>query len=151
MKYFGAHFGVYSSIFQSCSSSYLIKYFIDGFCITLRINVIRKISHHVSLCLGHYTAYFGYIPQYLQKLKHSLDFLHECLDITVVFTKLRDMLGLPLLWAFWVILVNFVLCSTNSREPSNIFMCMFQICCWVSVSAIAHIHIERDTNKNIYI
>ena len=31
-------------------------------CITLVFNMFRKISHPASLCLGHYAAYFGYVP-----------------------------------------------------------------------------------------
>ena len=37
----------------------------------------------------------------LRNLKHSLDILHECLYITVVVTKLRNVFGLSLLWTFF--------------------------------------------------
>ena len=68
LRYFGAHFGVCSSIIESCSHLTLWN-FVHVFCIILTINVLRKISHHAFLCLGHYAAYFGYIPQCLEKLK----------------------------------------------------------------------------------
>ena len=45
----------------------------------------------------------------LRKLKHSLDILHECLDITMVVTKLRNVLGLPLLWAFFGCFLSIIL------------------------------------------
>ena len=45
------------------------------------------------------------------RLKHSLDILHECFDITVVLTKLRNVLGLPpLIWEaqhVWTTRLNF--------------------------------------------
>ena len=36
----------------------------------------------------------------LRNLKHSLDILQESLDITVVITKLKTVLGLPVFWTF---------------------------------------------------
>ena len=36
---------------------------------------------------------FLYIAQGLEKLKHFFDILHECLNITVVVTKLRKCLA----------------------------------------------------------
>ena len=69
LRYFGPHFGVCSSIIESCSHPPSLWNFVHVFCIILTINVLRKISHHAFLCLGHYAAYFGYIPQCLEKLK----------------------------------------------------------------------------------
>ena len=42
----------------------------------------------------------GILFNVLRNLKHSLDNLHECLDITVVVTKPRNVLVFPLLWTF---------------------------------------------------
>ena len=50
LRYIGAHFGVYPSVFKRCFPSYLMKLCKDVFCITLTINVLRKISLHRSLC-----------------------------------------------------------------------------------------------------
>lgn len=71
LRYFWAYFGVCSSSFESCLSSYLIKFYPDAFCITLIVSVLRKISQHLSLCWGTLCnilgAYFGYITQCLEK------------------------------------------------------------------------------------
>ena len=48
-----------SSIFENCSPSYQMKLCADIFCITVTVNVLRKISQHVFLCLGHYAVLLG--------------------------------------------------------------------------------------------
>ena len=45
--------------------------------------------------MQYFWAYFGILLNILRNVKHFLDILYECLDITVVVTKLRS--GLPLL------------------------------------------------------
>ena len=47
--------------------------------------------------MQYFWAYFGYITQYTENLEYSLDILHDCIDITVVFTKLRNVLSFSLL------------------------------------------------------
>ena len=99
------------------------------FCITLTVNVLRKISIHLSLCWGTLCNIFGPILgillNVLRDLKRSLDILHECLDITVVVTKLSDVLASLCFEHFWVLLVYFVLFSSNSREQSQNFIWIF--------------------------
>ena len=67
---------------------------------TLTVNVLRKISQDLSLCWGELNNIFGSILgiflDVLRNVKHSLDFFHQCLNITVVVTKLRKVRGLPL-------------------------------------------------------
>ena len=94
LRYFGAYFGLCSSSFESCFSSYLMKFNTDVFCITVIVSVLRKISQHLSLCwwtlcniLG---PILGILLDVLRNVKYSLEILHECLDITVVVTRLRN-------------------------------------------------------------
>ena len=75
----------------------------DVLCITLVVKVLRKISHHVS-CFGHYETYFGYIPQCRKTFSW---YSYACLDFTVVFTQLINVLRLPLVWAFWGVFILF--------------------------------------------
>ena len=75
----------------------------DVLCITLVVKVLRKISHHVS-SFGHYETYFGYIPQCRKTFSW---YSYACLDFTVVFTQLINVLRLPLVWAFWGVFVLF--------------------------------------------
>ena len=81
-----------------------MKFCADVFCITLTVTMLRGISQGVSLSLGHYAIFFGPIWgilfNVLKNLKHFFDTLHECLDITAVVTKLRNVFGFPLRCAF---------------------------------------------------
>ena len=58
----------------------------------------------------------------LKILKHTLTILHECVDVTEVANKQKNVLGLPPFLTFLVVFVHFVLRSSNGREPSNIFI-----------------------------
>ena len=69
----------------------------------------------------------GIFLNVLGNLKYSFDILHECLDIIMVIDKLKNVLGSLYFEHFWVFLVRFVVCSSTSREPSNIFICIFFI------------------------
>ena len=93
-----------SSIVESWSPSFLMKFYAEHFCMTLTVNVLRKISQDLSLCWWELCNIFGPILgiflNVLRNVKHSLDFFHECLNITVAVTKLRKVLGLPLSWTF---------------------------------------------------
>ena len=64
-KYLGPILGHVPLFCEGYSLSHLAKFCIDVFCISSTINVQRKISQHESFYLGLYTAYFGYILQYL--------------------------------------------------------------------------------------
>ena len=70
MRYFRAHFGICSSILESCSTFYLMKFCTDFFLLPCQL---RKISLYIPLCWGRYMhyfwAYFEYISQYLEKRK----------------------------------------------------------------------------------
>ena len=68
LRYFGDHFGVCFSIFETCSLSYLIKFCTDAFCIILTVNKLRKISQLVSHYLGHYTVFLGLFWVYCSML-----------------------------------------------------------------------------------
>lgn len=103
-RYFGSYFWLCSSIHENFPAFHLMKSRTDVFCTNLRVNVLRKISQHAFVCLKHYAvflAYFGYISQCLERLKTDIDILNKCLDISVVVTKLKNMLWLSLLWTFY--------------------------------------------------
>ena len=96
--------GVCSSIFESCFPSYPMSVYTGVFCITLTVNLLRKISQHLFLYwepLGNiFGSILGVLPNILRNVKQSLDNLYEWLDITAVVTKLRNVLDLALLWIF---------------------------------------------------
>ena len=48
LRYFVARFWVCFSILQSCSASYLMKFYTDVFYVTLTVNELRKIPQLVS-------------------------------------------------------------------------------------------------------
>lgn len=56
--------------------------------------------------MWYFGVYLGIFLRVLSKLKHYLDVLHECLDITVMVTKLRVVFDLLPLWIFWVFLFH---------------------------------------------
>ena len=56
------------------------------------------------------------------KVKHFLNVLYECLHITVVVTMCWASLCIE---HFWVLLVQFVLFSSNIMEPSHISIWLF--------------------------
>ena len=93
LRYFEAHFGVFSSIFESCSPSYSEQMFF----VLLLQSVYKETFHCLHSCAGGIMQYFGLIlgilHNVLRNLKHSIDILHECLDITVVVTKLVNVLA----------------------------------------------------------
>ena len=76
LRYFGAHFGVYSSIFESCSSSYSEQMF----SVLLSQSVYKETFHCLHSCAGGIMQYFGLIlgilHNVLRNLKHSIDILH---------------------------------------------------------------------------
>ena len=57
LRYSEAHFRVWFHILESCSASYFMKFCTD--CITLTVNMLRKISQHASLNWGHYAVVLG--------------------------------------------------------------------------------------------
>ena len=75
--------------------------------------------------MQYFWTYVGIIVNALRNSKHSLNVLHEFLDITVVVTKLKNVLGSLCFVHFVVFLVRFVICSSNGREPLNIFIWIF--------------------------
>ena len=85
----------------------------------------KKFSKHASLSWGHYAislgAVFGILLSVLTNLKHYFDILHECLDITAVVVKLKNVLGLSLFRTFLGVLAQFVLFCLSRSELSNIF------------------------------
>ena len=87
----------------------------DVFCITLVVNVLRKIAHHVS-CFRHYGAYYGYIWVCLEKVK---TLFYEYLDFTVVVTQLIK--------------------SVESPSSLGIFGCFCPILYYVSIIAENHL------------
>ena len=95
--------------------SHEILYFVHVFCITLVVNVLRKIAHHVS-CFRHYGAYYGYIWVCLEKVK---TLFYEYLDFTVVVTQLIK--------------------SVESPSSLGIFGCFCPILYYVSIIAENHL------------
>ena len=75
--------------------------------------------------MQYFWMYVGIIVNALRNSKHSLNVLHQFLDITVVVTKLKNVLGSLCFAHFVVFLVRFAICSSNSREPRNIFIWIF--------------------------
>ena len=57
--------------------------------------------------MENFGSFLGILLNVLRNLKHYIDIWHECLDITVVLTKLRNVLGFPLLWTFLGVLGPF--------------------------------------------
>lgn len=71
----------------------------------------EKTLHRIYHCAkGILQLILGIFLKVLINLKHSVDILNECLDITVVVIKLWNVLGLPLLWLFLTIFCIF--CNT---------------------------------------
>ena len=72
MRYFRAHFGICSSILESCSTFYLMKFCTDFFLLLWK-SISSEKFHCTYLCWGRYMyyfwAYFEYISQYLEKRK----------------------------------------------------------------------------------
>ena len=71
-----------------------------------------KTLTNMYICIFMYAYIFTYIFIFmflnvLRNLKDSPDILHKCLDITVVVIKPKNVLGLPLLWAFLDVFVPF--------------------------------------------
>ena len=129
LRYFGACFGVCTSIFESRSPSYLNKSYTDVSCINHKVSVLRKIPQHLSLCwraLSNLSEpILSILHNVLRNVKICLGIFLECLDITLAVTKVKNILGLPLLWKFFSFLVYFVLFPSNSREPSQIYIKIF--------------------------
>ena len=76
---------------------------IQSFCFTLTVTELRQISQRVSFSWGYYTIFrpnLGVLLNVLRNVEHFLDILHECPNITLVVTKLRNVLGSPLLLTF---------------------------------------------------
>ena len=65
-------------------------------------NFTARVSLLGALCCI-FVPILGTFCNALKHLKHSLDILHECLDITVVVTKLKFVLGLYKLLTFFSI------------------------------------------------
>ena len=71
LRYFVARFWVCFSILQSCSTSFVMKFYTDVFYVTLTVNELRKIPQLVSAgdIMRYIWVYSGYIPQCLENLK----------------------------------------------------------------------------------
>ena len=117
-----------------------ILYYSDSQC--AKKNFTASIPLLLALC-----SMFGCIFQCLENLKYFLDVLHGCSDITISSSALD----------FWVFLVHFVLCSSNSREPYNIFTWtfFFEIRCkliYIDLQSCNNVHywvsLLIDKNKN---
>ena len=74
--------------------------------------------------MQYFRTYSGNITRCLEKLKTFLIFCMNVLILLWKTKKLRNFLG-HLLVSKFLGLVQFVLCSLNSREPSNIFIWVF--------------------------
>lgn len=88
-KSFCDHFGVCLSILESYFICFLVKFCTDVF---LHYAESHCIVQYVPLCWVYYLvcgSIFGIFLNVLRNLRHSLDFLHKCLGITVVATKLK--------------------------------------------------------------
>ena len=93
----------------------------------------------------------------------TLKTLHECLDLTLVVAKITYALGLSLIWTFLLLLGLFVLCSSNSREPSKssseFWKSVAEKCQYFCISSNStytythsiHIHIYLSIYLSIYI
>ena len=72
LRYFGAHFRVCSSIFESYSPFYLVK-FCANVCVLLCQSKYLEKFHRTRLSAGgikqYFWACFGYIPQCIEKLR----------------------------------------------------------------------------------
>ena len=97
LRYFKNYFGVCSSVLESCSTFYLMK-----FCITLTVNTLRKTSLHVPLCWGRYMQYFWAYFRYIswehisiEKLKRFPWYFSRMSWYYCVVTKLKVQLTFP--------------------------------------------------------
>ena len=97
----------------------------------------------------------------LRNEKHSLDTFHECLDITVVVTKLRNVLGFPqpwgFFWCFWPMLYYALQIVGNHLTFSSEFLrFMVNIYKYICISNITHrnththFHTEIHTHTHIH-
>ena len=105
----GSHFGlILCMLFYSWKISYLMKFCSYIFCISVRFIVLRTTLQHVSLSFMQYLESILIIfLNVMRNLKHSLDILNKCLFITVVVTKLKNVLDLSLLWKFFGVFGQF--------------------------------------------
>ena len=74
LRYFKAHFGVCFSILASCSILSYETFYLCFFKITMIVNMLKKFHSRYPSAGGitqYFLAYFGYIPQCLEKLKTS--------------------------------------------------------------------------------
>ena len=99
MRYFRAHFGICSSILESCSTFYLMKFCTDFFLLLWK-SISSEKFHCTYLSAGGVTCtIFGPILSIflniLRNVKDTPDIFHECLDITVVLIKLKIILVFP--------------------------------------------------------
>ena len=124
-----------------------MKFCTDLCCINLTVSVLRKCLKHVSLCWGHYLIFLGlFWVHYSMSWKPSLDILRECLDFTVMVTKLRNALIFLNFRHFCVFLVHFEVCFSNIREPSNIFngISFWTPVPWIKVCLSINLSVHRS-------
>ena len=118
LRYFRAHFRACSSFFENFSPSYLMKFCADVFDIIFTICQVsffisflqcakKKIDSTCPSARGIMQTILGIFHNISRNLKYSLDILQECLEITAMVTKVKNVLGLPLLWTFLGISVPF--------------------------------------------
>ena len=119
IEVFWCLFWGYAPLFLSTvPPSYLIKFCTDIFCDS---HCAKTVSEHEFL-YSTFGPILGIFLNVLGNLIYFLDILLECLDITVVVTKLKNMFGLFLLWiclgVFGPIGIM-LLCSSNSTTYMN--------------------------------
>ena len=119
IEVFWCLFWGYAPLFlRTVPPSYLIKFCTDIFCDSHCAKTVSELEFLHST----FGPILDIFLNVLENLKYFLDILLECLDITVVVTKIKNMLGLFLLWiclgVFGPIGIM-LLCTSNSREYMN--------------------------------
>lgn len=99
----GIHFGLtLCMLFYSWEIFYLMKFCSYVFCITF-----HSTYPSASGIMQYLEPILIIFLNVMRNLKLSLDILNKCLCITVVVTKLKNVLGLPLLWKFFGVFGQF--------------------------------------------
>ena len=116
------YFLLFLGSFYTLSYNILYRYFLhfsDSQCAEKSFTAC--ISMMVEFCSSFWSN-IGILSHVLRNLKHSLDIWHKTLDIIAVVTKLKNVLSLFLLCIFLDVSVQFLVCPSNIREQSKIFM-----------------------------
>ena len=126
-------------------------YYSDSQC--AKKNFAARIPLLGALC-STFGPILGIFLNDLRNLKDSLDILHECIDITAVVTKLKNVSGFPLLWTFCGVCGTFCTCpqlvGNHLTFPTEVLRFAAEICKCICIRNKTHTETERHTHIHTY-